>query len=970
MKTRFQRIAMLAGLAAVYCLAARLGLSMRVGNVSASPVWPASGLALAAVLLLGYRVWPAVAAGALLASLTMPGFASGRPGLAAFAALGVAVGSTLEALAGGWLVQRFANGRAAFGQPQSILKFVGLAAMLSTTISPSIGLTSLVLASLETGYQFGPLWYTSWLGGATSAIVVTPLVLVWSTKRLPALTSGRVAELTGLLLMGGLTCGLLFRGWSPGDAGNAPLALLLMPSLIWPALRFGQRGTATTVFMLAVLALVGTLDGSGPFVVSTRNTSLLLLQEFIGVAAVLALVLAADVAQRQRADASLRASEQRYRELFESSPQPMWVYDRETLRFLAVNSAAIRHYGYPREAFLEMRLPEVQLSEDSLVAPPGPANTLTDIQPLPQNRHRKRDGTLIDVEIASHTLVFDHRPATMVATTDVTARRRAERLAAAFSDLGRRLSAADTPKEAAQIIVETADRLFGWDACTFDLCEPDSNGLGTVLCLDTIDGERRDVTCECTSTEPSALARQIISQGAQLILRPEPAAFPPGTSPIGDKTRPSASLMYVPLRQEQRTMGVLSVQSYQPKAYTHEDLKALQALADHCGGALERIRAEMALRESDERLHFALAASKMGTWIRELNGKDRFLLSPELEAMVGLEPGEYPETEQALFRFIHPEDRELVRQAFARLTATRQDYEVEFRFTPRNRPVKWMLGRGRAYCDTEGKLVRLAGVAVDITARKEAEQEILRLNADLEERVRQRTAQLEAINKELEAFSYSVSHDLRAPLRTIHGFSEVLLDDYSGRLDLQGQEFLCRIRDSCQRMDKLIQDLLALSRLGRSEMQRQRVNLSALVESISTELRKTEPRRKVAWSIAPALRAWGDERLLRVVLDNLLRNAWKFTSKQTKPRIEFGAARKPEPAFFVRDNGAGFDMAYSTKLFGVFQRLHSASEFPGNGVGLATVQRIVNRHGGRIWATGAVNRGATFYFTLPAKADF
>ena len=192
------------------------------------------------------------------------------------------------------------------------------------------------------------------------------------------------------------------------------------------------------------------------------------------------------------------------------------------------------------------------------------------------------------------------------------------------------------------------------------------------------------------------------------------------------------------------------------------------------------------MTESNERLRLALAAGKMGTWTRELDGERRVLLSPELEAIIGLHPGEFPGTEAALYEFIHPEDRELVRQAFDKAIEIKSDYEVEFRFLPRGRPPGWMLGRGRAYYDAAGKPVRLAGVAIDITARKTAELEISRLNADLERRVQERTAQLEATNQELEAFAYSVSHDLRAPLRGIRGFSEVLLERHADQLDAAG----------------------------------------------------------------------------------------------------------------------------------------------------------------------------------------
>jgi PAS domain S-box-containing protein len=381
-------------------------------------------------------------------------------------------------------------------------------------------------------------------------------------------------------------------------------------------------------------------------------------------------------------------------------------------------------------------------------------------------------------------------------------------------------------------------------------------------------------------------------------------------------------------------------------------------------------QAAAALTESNERLRLALAAGKMGTWTRELDGEGRVLLSPELETIIGLHPGEFSGTEPALYELIHPEDRELVRQALARGIEIKSDYEVEFRFLPRGRPPGWMLGRGRAYYDAAGKPLRQTGVAIDITARKTAELEISRLNAELERRVRERTAQLEATNQELEAFAYSVSHDLRAPLRSIRGFSDVLLETHAGQLDEQGQALLRRACDSARHMGDLIDDLLKLSRVGRKALQWQQVSLTALAQAAAAELRKADPERAVELVVAPNLRAEGDEHLLGVALGNLLANAWKFTSRRPDARIEFGFMAEPEPAFFVRDNGVGFDMAHADKLFGVFARLHSAEDFPGTGVGLATVQRIIKRHRGRAWATGVVNGGATFYFTLPDSRDF
>jgi len=246
-----------------------------------------------------------------------------------------------------------------------------------------------------------------------------------------------------------------------------------------------------------------------------------------------------------------------------------------------------------------------------------------------------------------------------------------------------------------------------------------------------------------------------------------------------------------------------------------------------------------------------------------------------------------------------------------------------------------------------------------------SEERFRTLSEELEQRVIERTAELQAANDELEAFSYSVSHDLRAPLRSMDGFCQVLVEDYGDRLDAEGIQYLQRVRMASQRMADLIDGLLGLSRVTRTQITREPVDLSALATSILAGLREAAPERRVAVEIAAGVKARGDRRLLRVVLENLLRNAWKFTAKHSTARIEFGATKAAGArVFFVRDDGAGFDMAYQDKLFGAFQRLHGMTEFEGTGIGLATVQRIVHRHGGRVWAEGEVEHGATFSFTL------
>ncbi len=366
----------------------------------------------------------------------------------------------------------------------------------------------------------------------------------------------------------------------------------------------------------------------------------------------------------------------------------------------------------------------------------------------------------------------------------------------------------------------------------------------------------------------------------------------------------------------------------------------------------ERKRMEEALRESEGRFRALIQNALDLVMVTEADGAIRYI-SPSSERVLGYSPQEMLGTNTA--DYVHPDDLEKAFAEFAEVLSGPGVHPVAVETRVRHKDGSWRWLEGIANNMLGDPSIK--GVVFnhrDVTDRKQAERELA-----------QRAAELAIANAELEQFAYSISHDLRAPLRSVTSFSQILLEDYADELDEEGKDYLERVATAGQRMVHMVEGLLNLSRVMRVEMHRETVDLRALAGSIAQGLKQSDPERRVEFAIDGDLVAEGDRWLLRTVLENLLDNAWKFTGEQPRARIELGVVEhEGVPAYFVRDDGAGFDMAYADKLFGVFQRLHGADEFEGTGIGLATVARIVRRHGGRVWAEGKVGRGATFYFTL------
>jgi PAS domain S-box-containing protein len=550
-----------------------------------------------------------------------------------------------------------------------------------------------------------------------------------------------------------------------------------------------------------------------------------------------------EIAERRRTEQALRESEARYRLLFEANPHPMWVYDVETLAFLAVNEAAVYQYGYSREEFLAMTIKDIRPPEDIPALLENIARTAPPLDPPDHWRHRRKDGTIIDVEITSHALTFAGRPARVVLAQDITARKQAEAALQRYAERLEILHEIDQAILAEQSPTAIADAALG-HICALLSC------WRAAITLFDFEGQQGVV---------------FAWSGAGT------ARFPAGVC------------------------------------------LPLAALG---GQDIEALRAHEVYIVEDVTKHAALPATMQASQADGLRSYVRvpLVVGGELIGALSLladRPGAFSD-----------EDIDIAREVANQLAVALQQARLH--------------------------------------------EQVQRHAAELEARVRERTARLQEINAELESFCYSVSHDLRAPLRGVDGFSQALLEDYAPLLDAAGQDYLHRIRQAAQRMGNLIDALLLLSRVTRTELQQEPIDLSAMAHAIAAELQQQEPARDVTFVIGDGLQATGDPRLLRIVLENLLGNAWKFTAKHPQARIEVGGLPQPDGSmvYFARDDGAGFDMAYADRLFGAFQRLHRVHEFAGTGIGLATVQRIIHRHGGRVWAEAAVEQGATFYFTL------
>lgn len=624
----------------------------------------------------------------------------------------------------------------------------------------------------------------------------------------------------------------------------------------------------------------------------------------------------------------------------------------EAARFHFVNEAACRTLGYAPAELLSLGVPEIdpEFPMERWSAHWGELRAQRSLRF--EGRHRTKDGRLFPVEISANYLEYAGQAYHLALVRDITQRKRVEDALVFVAQRGWQTGVEDFFAGLVRFLCEELDM----DYALIDKIDENPDMAETVaLCAKGEIAPNLRYALKGTPCE-NVMGRRlcVYPQGIQQLFPEDPLL--PGMG--------AESYIGIPLWDSTgRALGLIAVMGTKPLSDAASATQLLQLVATRAAAELERERSDRLLRTREHEFR-TLAENLPDNVVRYDREGRTVYVNPALERTLGATAARMIGMR---IRELNPDgSSEAFAQAVDAALASGKNGEIEIAVpVPSQEPSIHQI-RTIVERDEHGEVSGVLAIGRDITERKRAEQEILQLNRELEQRVSERTAQLEAANKELESFAYSVSHDLRAPLRSIDGFSQAVLEDYAGKLDQEGRHYLQRIRHGAQRMAQLIDDMLNLARVTRGELRLERVDLSALAQEIANELARREPGREVSFQAAPGLVVTGDSRFLRVALENLLGNAWKFSSKRPKARIEFGVNRhEGQREYFVRDNGAGFDMNYAGRLFGAFQRLHTTEEYPGNGVGLATVQRIIHRHGGRVWAEGEVDKGATLFFTLP-----
>lgn len=683
-----------------------------------------------------------------------------------------------------------------------------------------------------------------------------------------------------------------------------------------------------------------------------------------------------DITERKLSEQALNDSEQRYAALFKSAPVPMWIVDAQTRKFLAVNEAAVSMYGYSRDEFLHLTLFDIRSRAEQERLKQHLAEGITGVPS--RWLHIRKDGLEFPVETVARAISYLGREARFAAAINITAQVKAERDAQDYlftlqraADATQAITSHRTLEATLQETVDQARAVVGAHQAVVSLTARDDRqqAINAVSLSDKYANCRDFVSQSygsgiyssvCETNRPMRLTQ------AELEAHPLWRGF--GAHAAG-KQPPMRGWLAVPLTgRNAENIGLLqltdkyegeftlqdqyvSVELAQLASIAIENAKLFEQVQQLNLGLEEKVAERTAALTRQEALFRALAEqAPQVIWNADAKGKLTYLNRKWYELMGGMPADWMGHKWRAA---IHPDDLPALSASWESSRQSLKPYEGIRRLLAGDGTYHTMSYRGSPVLDENGDVLFWVGIDADISEIKAIE------------------AALRLSNQELEAFSYSVSHDLRSPLNTIDGFSRLLAKQLDvGNPNEKVQHYLARIQAGVAQMGRLIEDLLSLAQVSRMQLRHETVDLSALAREIADECRGRDPERLATVNIENGLQVQGDGRLLRVLMDNLVGNAWKFTSQRSCADIKVGYKTDAAgmPAFFVQDNGVGFDMAYADKLFNTFQRLHAVTEFPGTGVGLAIVSRVICRHGGQVWAQSELGKGATFFFTLPGAA--